>query len=202
MFASIFDPANPHFCTTLPRFMRFLRFRQDRVENDFKVNFDVPEAQKNTPKSTIFDREALNFQQQKNHQNSDRFFIENDLQNGPQNSQKIVCCPLLAHLRPILVPLGHTLVYFGPSRAHFGPLQASFWSLWGPILEPSVTKIYHLAGAVIKQRSSIICHQSSNHQPSSIINRPSFEINNHPSTTTQLSDHPSSIRARRNARSD
>ena len=45
--------------------------------------------------------------------------------------------------------LGSSWLYFElfwTSRTHFGGLQASFWSLWGPILDPSGQTIHHLVG--------------------------------------------------------
>ena len=52
----------------------------------------------------------------------------------------------LGHLGPSWVPLGYTLANFGPSKVILDPPQASFWTLWGPILEPSGQTIHHLVG--------------------------------------------------------
>jgi len=52
----------------------------------------------------------------------------------------------LGHLGPSWVPLGYTLANFGPSKVILDPPQASFWSLWGPILDPSGQTIHHLVG--------------------------------------------------------
>ena len=52
IFASTSEPANLDFEATLWHFFMFFRFSEDRVENDFKVIFYLPKAQKNTQKST------------------------------------------------------------------------------------------------------------------------------------------------------
>ena len=51
IFASTAGPANLDFEATLWHFLKFFRFSEDRVENDFKVISDLPKAQKNIPKS-------------------------------------------------------------------------------------------------------------------------------------------------------
>jgi len=51
IFASTAGPANLDLEATLWHFLRFFSFSEDRVENDFKVIFDLPKAQKNSPKS-------------------------------------------------------------------------------------------------------------------------------------------------------
>ena len=48
IFASSSEPANLDFEATLQHFLRFFRFSQDRVENDFEVIFELPKASKNT----------------------------------------------------------------------------------------------------------------------------------------------------------
>ena len=53
MFASTSGPANLDFEATLQHFLRFLRFRENRTEDDFEVIFDLPKAQKNINASSI-----------------------------------------------------------------------------------------------------------------------------------------------------
>ena len=52
VFASTSEPANLDFDATLTGFVRFLRFQEDRIKNDFTTIFDALEAPKITPKST------------------------------------------------------------------------------------------------------------------------------------------------------
>ena len=59
IFGSMLNPANLHFCTTLQRFMWFLRFRPDRIENDLEAIVELLEAPKIIPKSTKSDLESL-----------------------------------------------------------------------------------------------------------------------------------------------
>ena len=51
IFASTAGPANPYLEGTLRHFLKFFRFAEDRVENDFEMIFDLPKAPKNLPKS-------------------------------------------------------------------------------------------------------------------------------------------------------
>ncbi len=66
IFASTSEPANLDFEATLWHFFMFFRFSEDRVENDFKVIFYLPKAQKNTPKSTKSGPESSKKQHRKN----------------------------------------------------------------------------------------------------------------------------------------
>ena len=51
IFASMFDPANPHFCSTLLRFLSILLIQADRSKNAFKVIFELQKAPKIDQKS-------------------------------------------------------------------------------------------------------------------------------------------------------
>ena len=46
IFASTAGPANLDFEATLWHFLRFLRFPENRIEDDFEVIFDLPKSPK------------------------------------------------------------------------------------------------------------------------------------------------------------
>ena len=89
VFAATSEPANLDFDATLTGFVRFLRFQEDRIKNDFTTIFDALEAPKITPKSTKNRQKSIKNQHRKNNIFFNVFFVEFYLQKGPPNSQKI-----------------------------------------------------------------------------------------------------------------
>ena len=82
IFAATAGPANLDFEATLWHFLMFFRFSEERVENDFKVIFYLPKAQKNTPKLTKSAPKRMKKTASKKLLIFKRFFHQNSFQKG------------------------------------------------------------------------------------------------------------------------
>ena len=88
-FCINFGTCEPRFRSDPTALLRFFRFSEDRVENDFEVIFDLPKAPKNLPKSAKTGPRNSKKTASKKDTIFHWFFHQNCLQKGIQKSIKI-----------------------------------------------------------------------------------------------------------------
>ena len=139
----MFDPANPHFEATLPRFVRFLLIREDRFENALKADFEsqkgpkIHKTNQNTQKNNLKTiKKGLKNNIEKTHDFQQAFFTKMTSKREPKRAPKSIKTSDTGGgnlIFSLLGVFGYFFLNVGGSGASWGAFLALFSSIFAPL---------------------------------------------------------------------